>query len=63
MRPGDLVKFNKTGALALILRTSDEGGYSSMELHVLGDILGHQALTWMTEHMLRRTAQVASESR
>ena len=70
----DLVKFNKTGVLALILQTSDEGGYNSMELQVLGDVLAHPALrggtlqnpmdlTWMTEHMLKRTAEVINESR
>ena len=74
MKVGDMVRFNKTGALALILQTTDEGGYTSMELHVLGDILAHAALragtvqnakdiTWMSEHMLRRTAEVISESR
>ena len=74
MKAGDLVKFNKTGVLALILQTSTEGGYNSMELHVLGDALAHTALrggtlqnpvdiTWMTEHMLKRTAEVVSENR
>tara|TARA_B100000131_G_C17612322_1_gene408179 strand:+ start:85 stop:309 length:225 start_codon:yes stop_codon:yes gene_type:complete len=74
MKVGDLVKFNKTGALALILQISNEGGYKSMELHVLGDTLAHTALrggtlqnpmdlTWMTEHMLKRTAEVVSENR
>ena len=74
MQVGDLVKFNKTGVLALILQTSTEGGYNSMELHVLGDALAHTALrggtlqnpvdiTWMTEHMLKRTAEVVSENR
>ena len=74
MKAGDLVKFNKTGALALILRTSNEGGYNSMELHVLGDVLAHTALrggtlqnpvnlTWMSEHMLKRTAEVISAGR
>ena len=72
MKVGDVVKFNKTGALALILEISGEGGYNSMELHVLGDVLAHTALrggtlqnpvnlTWMTEHMLRRTAEVVSD--
>ena len=72
MKVGDLVKFNKTGVLALILEVSSEGGYNSMELHVLGDALAHTALrggtlqnpvnlTWMTEHMLRRTAEVVNE--
>ena len=71
---GDLVKFNKTGVLALVLESSEEGGYTSMKLHVMGDVLAHQAMragtvqnakdiTWMTEHMLRRTAEVVSESR
>ena len=74
MQVGDLVKFNKTGVLALILRTSKEGGYNSMELHVLGDVLAHTALrggtlqnpvnlTWMSEHMLKRTAEVISAGR
>ena len=74
MKAGDLVKFNKTEAIALILRTSNEGGYNSMELHVLGDVLAHTALrggtlqnpvnlTWMSEHMLKRTAEVISEGR
>ena len=74
MRVGDLVKFNKTGVLALILQVSSEGGYKSMELHVLGDALAHPALrggtlqnpidiTWMTEHMLKRTAEIVSENR
>ena len=74
MKAGDLVKFNKTGALALILRTSNEGGYNSMELHVLGDVLAYPALrsgtiqnpkdiTWMSEHMLKRTAEVISAGR
>lgn len=74
MQVGDLVKFNKTGVLALILRTSKEGGYNSMELHVLGDVLAHPALragtiqnpkdiTWMSEHMLKRTAEVISAGR
>ena len=74
MKVGDLVKFNKTGVLALILRTSKEGGYNSMELHVLGDVLAHTALrggtlqnpvnlTWMSEHMLKRTAEVISAGR
>ena len=69
MKVGDLVKFNKTGVLALILQSSNEGGYKSMELHVLGDVLAHTALragtlqnpidiTWMSEHMLKRTAEV-----
>ncbi len=72
MKPGDMVKFKKTGVFALILQTSNEGGYSSMELHVPGDVLAHTALrggtlqnpvnlTWMTEHMLRRTAEVVNE--
>ena len=72
MRTGDLVKFSKTGVLALILEVSSEGGYNSMELHVLGDALAHTALrggtlqnpvnlTWITEHMLRRTAEVVSD--
>ena len=74
MKAGDLVKFNKTEAIALILRTSNEGGYNSMELHVLGDVLPHIALrggtlqnpvnlTWMSEHMLKRTAEVISAGR
>ena len=74
MQIGDLVKFNKTGVLALILQVSNEGGYNSMELHVLGDALAHTALrggtlqnpvdlTWMSEHMLRRTAEVVNEAR
>ena len=74
MKVGDLVKFNKTGVLALILQSSIEGGYKSMELHVLGDVLAHTALrggtlqnpvnlTWMSEHMLKRTAEVVSASR
>ena len=74
MKVGDLVKFNKSGALALILQISSEGGYNSMELQVLGDVLAHSALrsgtlqnpvdiTWMTEHMLKRTAEVVNESR
>tara|TARA_A100000164_G_C21818267_1_gene729024 strand:- start:815 stop:1039 length:225 start_codon:yes stop_codon:yes gene_type:complete len=74
MKAGDLVKFNKTEAIALILRTSNEGGYNSMELHVLGDVLAHTALrggtlqnpvnlTWMSEHMLKRTAEVISAGR
>ena len=74
MKVGDMVRFNKTGALALVLQASNEGGYTSMELHVLGDVLAHPALragtvqnpkdiTWMSEHMLRRTAEVISESR
>ena len=71
MKAGDMVKFNKTGVFALILKISSEGGYSSMELHVPGDALAHTALrggtlqnpmnlTWMTEHMLKRTAEVIS---
>tara|TARA_B100000131_G_scaffold157680_1_gene152980 strand:+ start:205 stop:429 length:225 start_codon:yes stop_codon:yes gene_type:complete len=74
MQVGDLVKFNKSGVLALILQVSNEGGYNSMELHVLGDALAHTALragtlqnpvdlTWMSEHMLRRTAEVVNEIR
>tara|TARA_Y100001970_G_C13726468_1_gene599259 strand:+ start:372 stop:596 length:225 start_codon:yes stop_codon:yes gene_type:complete len=74
MKVGDLVKFNKTGVLALILQVSNEGGYNSMELHVLGDALAHTALrggtlqnpvnlTWMSEHMLKRTAGVVNEIR
>ena len=74
MKVGDLVKFNKSGALAVILQSSNEGGYKSMELHVLGDVLAHTALrggtlqnpvdiTWMSEHMIKRTAEVISESR
>ena len=74
MKVGDMIRFNKTGALALVLQASNEGGYTSMELHVLGDVLVHPALragtlqipkdiTWMSEHMLRRTAEVISESR
>ena len=74
MKVGDLVKFNKTGALALVLETSEEGGYTSIQLHVLGDVLAHQAMragtvqnakdiTWMSEHMLKRTAEVISEGR
>ena len=74
MKVGDLVKFNKTGVFALILQVSNEGGYNSMELHVLGDALAHTALrggtlqnpvnlTWMSEHMLKRTAGVVNEIR
>jgi len=62
MKVGDLVKFNKTGVLALILEISEEGGYTSMNLHVLGDALKDTSCangyTWMSEHMLRRTAGV-----
>ena len=65
MNAGDLVKFNKTGAIALILETSEEGGYTSMNLHILGDALKDtpcaNGYTWMSEHMLRRTAEVVSE--
>jgi hypothetical protein len=69
MQSGNIVKFNKTGVLALILQVSKEGGYKSMKLHVPGDVLAHPAMragtvqnakdiTWMTEHMLKRTARV-----
>ena len=69
MKVGDLVRFNKTGALALILESSNEGGYTSIQLHVFGDVLAHQAMragtvqgakdiTWITEQMLKRTAEL-----
>ena len=62
MKVGDLVEFNKTGAVALIIETDTDGGYTAMNLHVLGDVLVGTAcddgFTWMSEHMLRRTAEV-----
>lgn len=62
MKVGDLIQFNKTGVLALIVETSEEGGYTSMNLHVLGDALKDtpcaNGYTWISEHMLRRTAGV-----
>ena len=69
MKVGSLVEFKKTGAVALITESSDEGGYTSFSLQVFGDVLAHTALrkgtltnpwdhTWMTEHMLKRVAEV-----
>ena len=67
MKTGDLVRFNRTGAIALILEISEEGGYTSMKIHVLGDVLANTACaddyTWTTEHMLQRTAEVISGAR
>lgn len=66
MQVGDLIKFNKTGALALILETSKEHGYTAVNLYVLGDVLANthcsDGNTWMSEHALRTTAQVICES-
>lgn len=61
MKVGNLVEFKKTGAVALITESSDEGGYTSFSLQVFGDVLAHTAFrhhTWMTEHMLKRVAEV-----
>jgi hypothetical protein len=49
----------------LILETSGEPRHMSMKLHVLGDVLKDtpcaNGYTWMTEHMLRRTAETVNE--
>tara|TARA_Y100001938_G_C7740802_1_gene259205 strand:- start:23 stop:238 length:216 start_codon:yes stop_codon:yes gene_type:complete len=69
MKVGNLVEFKKTGAMALIIDSSDDGGYTSFNLQVFGGVLAHSAmrggtlqnpvdLTWMTEHMLKRVAEV-----
>ena len=64
MKVGNLVKFKRTGHVALILEISEEGGYTSMRLHVfegaLKDTPTPNGQTWITEHMLRRTAKVVS---
>jgi len=73
MKVGDLVKFEKTGAIAMIIETSSmeppppgfPGGYVS--LYVSGGTLDNTAVangfTVMSYKMLYRTAEVISESR
>ena len=69
MKVGDLVRFTKTGAVALVLDLAGEGeDYAAFHLQVIsGEWADGEPtttpLTWMTEDMLQRTAEVISESR
>lgn len=64
---GNLIRFKKTGVLALIVKVCQNEDYKAVLLHVLGDALANTAcadgLTWSTEHQLKRQAEVVSESR
>mgnify|MGYP003128800290 CR=1 FL=1 len=67
MKPGDLVKFNKTGVIATIVKISTGilGDYAI--LYVADDSLDNtpssNGITPMSLKMLQRTAGVISESR
>ena len=67
MHVGDLVRFKKTGVLALILRVCPNEDYKAVYLQVLGDALAGTAcadgFTWSTEYQLQRHAEVVSASR
>ena len=68
MKIGDLVRFTRTGAVALILDSAGESEtYAAFHLQVISgewaDTHPMAALTWMTEDMLLRNAEVISESR
>ena len=64
---GNLIRFKKTGVLALIVKVCQNEDYKAVLLHVLGDALANTAcadgLTWTTEYQLKRQAEVVSESR
>lgn len=64
---GNLIRFKKTGVLALIIKVCQNENYKAVLLHVLGDALANTAcadgLTWTTGSTLRRQAEVVSESR
>ena len=65
MKSGDLVKFVQTGAIASIIKVSDEGRF--VDLYVgdgtLDGTPSANGLTGMSMTMLKRTAEVISESR
>lgn len=66
MKVGDLVKFNKTGVIALILEISDELNYKAVLLlpqSSIGTTMGTatDGTTWVTQSMLQRTARVISK--
>ena len=68
MKIGDLVRFTRTGSVALILDSAGESEtYAAFHLQVISgewaDTHPIAALTWMTEDMLLRNAEVISESR
>jgi len=65
VKSGDLVKFVETGAIASIIRVSDEGRF--VDLYVgdgsLDGTPSSNGLTGMSMTMLKRTAEVINESR
>ncbi len=67
MQVGDLIKFKKTGVLALILKVCQNEDYKAVYLQVLGDALAGTAcadgFTWSTGTVLQRQAEVVSASR
>ncbi len=67
MQVGDLIKFKKTGVLALILKVCQNEDYKAVYLQVLGGALVGTAcadgLTWSTSTVLRRQAEVVSAHR
>ena len=73
MKVGNLVRFKVSGVIALIVEitkgatgTLSDVGYTSVKLHVLGNVLADTAcadgFTYVTEQMLRRTAEVIDAS-
>lgn len=64
---GDLIKFKKTGVLALVLKVCQNEDYKAVYLQVLGDALAGTAcadgFTWSTGTVLQRQAEVVSASR
>ncbi len=71
MKVGDLVKFEKTGAIALIIETSAilkngeiTSGYVSLYISdsTLDNTPAHNGFTVMSYEMLNRTAGVINES-
>ena len=67
MQVGSLVKFKATDVVAMITAITREGDYNSFRLHVTGDALANTAcadgITYVSEDMMQRTAEVISESR
>ena len=65
MKSGDLVKFVKTGVVASIISVSDEGRFVDLYIGdgTLDGTPSSNGLTGMSMSMLKRTAEVISESR
>ncbi len=65
MKSGDLVKFAKTGVVASIISVSDEGRFVDLYIGdgTLDGTPSSNGLTGMSMSMLKRTAEVISESR